>query len=1366
MADLPTTYNNDRAYSNSWIVYINGLQVPVAGVTVAHGVWQIPQAQLEMLPDPVIHRLGAEDRVQVQVFYCDQWYRTRPEFCLAFDGEIVAWGFVGTTGGRAVSFTCIDYIQILTQLFFFFMSSFDDIAVGVSGQQLGVGATTVETAGYGPLYPYTLFSQGLADLGPTSDSNATISRPIDFAYNIVRALIKAQHPNRTIPSANFFAPWCKRTNFHRRWIALPYIDMDPGGNPNVGVFPVLRAVQADQALAAVARLAATNGSSGSMWDMLRDVLMTMMMEVGMNPAPQIVRSDYSSLLPKGPVNGQTGPLFLANYCVKPQFLFGLPPTCNVFFPPQMGAYAYQENYITQATRMYFNEEAILSVLNANGNNIGAGAQALMQDALTTGYPEEVDAAARAAAEGRSTNGKNLLVFSEEFYKGPVIERKSMPRWFMYLLAATQTGNSPSTPVPETDTGTDGGDNNIGDPGAQYQVRDITNEDELFGATDAVLNVRDAKFQQAFGSLQLPAWGQVVQGDLRNTLRTVRTKRLGACVPPQTFPVIPAPAVTISGDGAAGSFFASRRNRNTGSPRLHAGIDLDGPRGLSVVSTTAGVAYRVVPYNGTPATASTPARPNNDAQGNAVYIRDAQGGQHRYMHLESIAITQGASVAVGTVIGTMGNSGDGRLRAGNFGVHLHYDVTTSGGYRLNYTERLRDLKAGRQATTPRTVTSSTTAPPAPTTSPTSQGQVQEPARADTSSGDTNRNLFKLYACYEYFKSRYSMRQGTVTTGFNPYPVAGYPCMVFDRRSTQCDTAGYLMSVRHTMYPNNFTTDIAFSHGRTLQEMFSLMQRISAGESGRLGVQQATISQAIQSRSNPPGGNNFREGDAGLSTNQPDGTSDDILAGIGLPIGALAMAPPEPILEIQGVIQTFERADEFYKAIFHQGRAVGADVLSATQAAADNLRGDGDLYVSYLSATEIAEARARGETNEQLAARAQNAVAEDTQPEPRQTTTAAARPARRGVFYYPEIIDLIPYDGDRTPIQIEGTDGITRARILRIITDVRNGVASEEDLEFLRAATEQGAASTSPGASEFQSTTADGARTIIQPVAGQPLDEATRNYLDGIELTQRTRAAVTNVRGDVTIVPRPGAASLFTSGTAAMQFVGRPICTLDEYIEFLGEDGLREGRVAPSVSSAQRSPQIHPAHFYTRIRRFRPGPPTTRAVSNTTNADTATDGATGATTPGGTSTATTSAPGVPTTLQDLVALFGPEFDAAVGQATLELFQNGAQGSITATDLPTLEEQFAQAAANAAISPETYVRLRTAIMNASQTLGGMEQPRGTTGAAPTNTPTITEAAGRPGSYPVDGIPLGFPDTRANWDAVLERYRSNALSKLPPNA
>ena len=277
--------NVDRAFQVAWIVYINGLECPALSTSTAYGVWQIPECEVTLIPDPVLQRLGAEDRIAVQVFYCDYWQRPdNPEFRLMFDGEIVAWSYVNVQRGRALSFTCIDYIQIFTQVFFFFMSNVDDIATGTSAEECGVGIATVNTPGFGTIYPYSLFSEGLISVeteGGPAPQAPIIKRPIDFVYNVVRGLTQINAPNRSVPASNFFAPWTRRTKFHRRFVALPLLEKpetDEGG-----VFPILRAVRADFAVSAVARLAQSIGSSGSIWDMLQQIMQTLMMEIAMLP---------------------------------------------------------------------------------------------------------------------------------------------------------------------------------------------------------------------------------------------------------------------------------------------------------------------------------------------------------------------------------------------------------------------------------------------------------------------------------------------------------------------------------------------------------------------------------------------------------------------------------------------------------------------------------------------------------------------------------------------------------------------------------------------------------------------------------------------------------------------------------------------------------------------------------------------------------------------------------------------------------------------------------------------------------------------------------------------------------------------------
>jgi hypothetical protein len=888
-----TLYNNpNKAYQTSWIVYINGLQVPVVSASVSYGVWQIPECELTVIPDPILTRLGAEDRIAVQVFYCDYWQEPgQAKFRLMFDGEIVGWSYVNVQRGRAISFNCVDYIQIWTQLFFFFMSNVDDVAVGVSAEEIGVGINEVTLPGFGPIYPYSLFAQGLTGEGSpagedtdSQEGNQTvplIERPIDFIYNVVRGLIDANLPNRSVPAANFFAPWTQRTKFHRRWVALPYLERasDPG------IFPILRAVRADFAVQAVAQMTSRIGSSASIWEMFHEILQVLMMEINMLPTPAAVKSDHQSLeiqgLPPEQTRGMT-PIFLTNYFTKPQFLFGVPPVCNVFFPSQLVHYAYNEDYITQPTRMYFSEESWVNYLNTDAN-VSPGLGALLRDALAVAHPEEVHQAARSAVDNPGENGKNLLVFPEEFFKGPVVDRRPMPTWFAFL--------------------------------GQSQVNNET----------------------------------------------------------------------------------------------------------------------------------TPTEGGEDA------------------------------------------------------------------------EELAD-----ETTTP---------------------------SSDIAPGDTDRNVFRLYAKYEYFKERYSRRTGGLQLAFNPYPVPGFPCAIFDHRSTQVDTVGYIMNVRQNLFVGGWQTQVSYSYGRTFQEMFGLMRQQFEFET-----------QVIRERSAET------IADVAIASTGAEGERSADFSDRAELIGAIASAPPEPIREIRDIIQNFQRAEQFYRSLFFRTKAPDADAVTS-----DQVRDETDRRTLGTDPVPLQESNG-------------------LQPRPQPAGTDAGVPdlgIRRAAFYYPEIVELVdPESGQAEGIQIEGIDATARDRLLSTIAQMRDGAASQVDMAFLAISL--------------------GRSTLPVQQAGQPADPNVVAELNAIEMSVRNLAVTTNVRGDTYIRPKAEAMPLFDTYDAAMQYNARPICTLDEYVNFLGADGIREGRVDPLVSLQDKSEVYHPAHFYVRIRNYRPGPPPVLPSENITNAPVVTGG----------------------------------------------------------------------------------------------------------------------------------------------------------------
>lgn len=130
------------------------------------------------------------------------------------------------------------------------------------------------------------------------------------------------------------------------------------------------------------------------------------------------------------------PTRLANYFIKPQMLFGLPPNCNVIFPSMTPQISYQENYVTQPTRLYIQDNTFMQF--ASFASLDAATQKIAEAAISRAYPPEADIKwqAHLKTEG-AKSGKNLLIWPEEFFKGPVTARYAAPPWLMFLVAQYQ-----------------------------------------------------------------------------------------------------------------------------------------------------------------------------------------------------------------------------------------------------------------------------------------------------------------------------------------------------------------------------------------------------------------------------------------------------------------------------------------------------------------------------------------------------------------------------------------------------------------------------------------------------------------------------------------------------------------------------------------------------------------------------------------------------------------------------------------------------------------------------------------------------------------------------------------------------------------
>lgn len=471
-----------RPHELSYLVYIGGVEVPTQSVEVNMGAWTIPTAVINVAPDVQLQRLGAEDRLKVEVFYLDDTYSglrgREPEFCKLFEGDIVGWQYTKSSTGRAMSFQCVNQLRLMRDLYPYFITGLDTLAAKVFSDTT-VGQ--VSSVHYAPALFVSLLHKGL------SPGNELIRRPFDFVENFLRSVVDpAVHEELgSVASPNFFGRQMRQLNFINRFVPSPILeteimqkDVDDGG-----IFPILEALKKDAVVKAVIKKVMRLGNNTSSWDMVRQLFMLMYYELlpittapiaqvdgteganrGVILGPPKWKQDTQRALEEGAAaatgaaaTGVAGaealdeivyriatdmqkPNRVLNYITKPQWLFGVPPACNVIFPSMLRDISFEENYDAQPTRMYINDERLKTATNGR---LPAFAS------MSVGYPEIVqrELEKRSDPEGGSNtalSGKNFLIWPEEFYRGPRIARDVLPEWFQYLEDAKKTSRATSS----------------------------------------------------------------------------------------------------------------------------------------------------------------------------------------------------------------------------------------------------------------------------------------------------------------------------------------------------------------------------------------------------------------------------------------------------------------------------------------------------------------------------------------------------------------------------------------------------------------------------------------------------------------------------------------------------------------------------------------------------------------------------------------------------------------------------------------------------------------------------------------------------------------------------------------------------------
>lgn len=1125
-ATTATNYSASSPHAASFIVYINGLEVPAKSVSLRYGVWQVPEMSIEMVADPVLVRLGSEDRVQVAVFYyddCDVAPGVQPAFRLFGEGEITAWGYRNTSGGRSIIFSVVNQIQVFSQLFVHFLTTLDDMVGHATGPD---DVTGISNASSQLVYPYALFNQGLIPVVGSDKKVANrIVRPFDYLYNTVRGMMAKNIPegSRTIPAANFFTRWARLTNFHNRFAASPFFD--EGGDANV--FPVLRALQNVSGIdVVVQKLLPQIQNSGSLWDMLQTVYSTMLMEVAMIPGMPLVTVDLGTGLVAatdfsehqlvydparvGPpawvpaladASRKLKPKRLQNYFPKQQMLFSIPPSCNVIFPSQVLNIAYEEVFATQPTRLYFNDETITNILKIPKDGVG---NETIMNSLAIAYPPEADLINKArGTTNPKFNGKNILLYPEEFYKGPVMDRRTIPFWLFTLKGSenkTKSG-TPTSPVPS--------DNVVaptptppqtGSTPAPKPTTTRTAGPQMF-VKDAAGAEHQVMITQSENGTVGPD-GRVVYWSGTELLRD----RIAAAIQGTAIPLDYMLAwCNLESGGRPYEGFKDLINEGAGVFQFTAEectkSHLNFPHGVAPRALVDQPSLKVAADTSIRFAIDyiLDARKVADALAASVGINWSQADMWRLTKFRTHGLPGYGKVALFEVKQALGRpprdweefyfkaleTANGLKRKTlNNGTAVGAAIPGASGWTVSASMKTPYHPGAPLAAPPAVASAATTrtdAPAAPT------APEVDPATRQAIANDTE-DVYHLYAKFEYFRERYAKRSGSANISWNPYVVPGFPGAIFDSRASRVDLMVYITTVQHQLsHAGTRSTTLSYLYGRQFQEMFDTMA---------------------------------------LEFSQSDAT-------------ARGTAPQEPVRDVSKIVQSFAQSEQYYERLFY-----GAQKLFNKDAAFD-----------YRKIVAFAP-RTPGSEPERIIITGPDAGSDDAKKsaETSFTTLSAARDKISAT-----LIDLkARLAAAQSVLTTIPPSGTTEADTILSTIQLAQRTEVQSEVAILQVQLV-------------------GALTQLTSLDLQ-LRQALQTIQENNNSTGSTRVEH-NLDGTRELVPLPSAQALFDNRDAAMRYNWRPICTLDEYIVFYDTAGI-------GVVPAFGDPRSVGARYFDRIRTLTP------------------------------------------------------------------------------------------------------------------------------------------------------------------------------------
>jgi hypothetical protein len=794
-------------------------------------------------------------------------------------------------------------------------------------------------------------------------------------------------------------------------------------------------------------------------------------------------------------------------------LFAIPPSCNVIFPSQLKTMAYDENYATQPTRLYFNDETLTKVLKIPKGGLAD----TIHNALVTAYPPAANVIAKQKDSTHpGFNGKNFLLYPEEFFKGPVMDRREIPPW-LFFLKASEIQKSNATPQPQT---ADGAQTPLPPPGQTASTAPTAppppsgnvmvtgkqvgavgaNGKRVFGLLDEKkLRGFAERYEATFGipaDFQL-AWIRMESGGNIGSLTYLNERGYfqihGPCVKTangkgenETLAGSEASHVVVDGRSLTTADTGVNQYTPLGEARLSYDPEFSYKAGVSLIqfcrvrANTAVVQYKLDQW-----TEGDRWRLTKLYHALPSTVFGAASGEFKgFLQIATNALGRPPvswDEMYHNVTPYIGGASSGYLNFLNVATACGGVVPSASGQMTTAGDKTPfQAPAAKPAPATPAPAASATTPPAEPSTPVPPA-VQAAATADS------ETVYELYAKFEFFRERYAKRTGSATVAWNPYVVPGFPAMIFDNRASSVDIVCYITTVQQMMsHDGQRSTTLSFMYGRHLQEMLGLLK------------------------------DDF---DA-----QPKG---------GASAGA---APQEPVRDVRKIVQSFTQAEAFYRTLFYGdqalfGKSASFDFRQVVGYAATNPN-DPPVPITVEGPDEAAsDSVVAANANIAKLTPQRDALVSAIQDLQNRIDTANA---------------TITSQTTSTAVNTSSIDATSSSQTVDI-TDPSTAVSTPDSQELIDAQAQVTALTPQLALAKANLATVDLA-----------LSSALTTYEANKAEAEAGTAARTvhNIDPNKSLVPLASTKALFNNRDEAMRYNWRPICTIDEYIIFYNSAGVKQ------------------------------------------------------------------------------------------------------------------------------------------------------------------------------------------------------------------